>query len=116
MFNGQSYKQEFDDACETLAFERDPAQIRRTLIGVEWVLAEAITGVFIIQALSQTLATMVAIGWLLSVNSMDWQLETIFYAFGFAMFLSIYWFSKFVLWYEISRHLKPRRFGDLFST
>ena len=46
MFNGHAYKREFDDACETLAFERDPAQIRRTLISVEWVLAEAIRGVF----------------------------------------------------------------------
>lgn len=116
MFNGKSYKQEFDDACETLAFERDPAQIRRTLVSVEWVLAEAIRGVFFLQALLQTFVTMVAIGWLLSINSMDWQLEAIFYAVGLAMFLSIYWLSKFALWHEISRHLKPRRFGDPFST
>ena len=116
MFNGHSYKQEFDDACETLAFERDPAQIRRTLISVEWVLEEAIRGVFFLQALLQTVATMAAIGWLFSINTMDWQVTAIFYAVGLAVFLSNYWLSKFALWYEISRHLKPRRFGDLFST
>ena len=47
MFSGFEYNKEFEEACEELATERDPQQVRRRLMSVEWVLWEAIRGVFL---------------------------------------------------------------------
>jgi hypothetical protein len=113
MNSGLSYKHEFETACKSLALESDGEQVRRTMIAVEWVLAGAINGVFLLSAMVQTAVIMISLGWLFNINSMDWQVKAIFFAIGVAMLLSIYWISKFVLWHEISRHLTPRRFGDL---
>jgi hypothetical protein len=116
MFTGLEYKYECETSRKSLVLESDGSQIRQTLTSVEWLPAEAIRNVFLLSAILQTAVVMSLIGWLLSSNSMGFQAKAIFVVLCIAMVLAIYWLSKFVLWYEISRHLKPRKFGDLFAT
>ena len=86
MFDGRNYNQQFDDACQELAFTKDADQIRRTLIGVEWVLEEAIRGVFFVQSLLLSVIVFGSIGFLLNFNSMGWQTTAMFFAMGIAFF------------------------------
>lgn len=112
MFNGREYKFEFDEACEELPFINDSEEIRNRLIGIEWVLEEAIRGVFWLQAFLICSLLFLPAQLLLGMKKAGWIEQLILFVLCIVLGTVIYWLSKFAFWYEIDRHLKTRRFGD----
>jgi hypothetical protein len=113
MFNGIDYKAAFDEACDDLVHTRDRDEIRRILIGVEWVLEEAIRGVFVVLALILSLIIFMPLGFLFELRKINWMGQGLFFVAAIAFGLIVYWLAKFALWHEVNRHLKPRKFGEL---
>lgn len=112
MFDGRDYKVEFDSACEALAKTNDKVEIGRILLGVEWVLEEAFRGALVIFACSLSVLVFLPISLLFDIRTMSWTEQSVYSAFIIAFGVGVYWLGKFVIWYEISRHLKPRKFGE----
>ena len=112
MFNGRDYKFSFDEACEDLPFIKDSTEIRNRLTSIEWVLEEAIRGAFHLQSLLLSTLLIFPIGYFLSIGSANRQEQILFIALFVAVGVLNYWLSKFAFWYEISRHLGNRRFGE----
>jgi hypothetical protein len=112
LFDGRDYNQQFNEACSTLAFEQDEDEIREKLCSIEWVLAEAIRGAFLVAAILQSGLLLLPIGWVLDVRNMDWTAQAIFFALLVSYATVSYWISRFAFWHEVSRHVRPRRFGQ----
>lgn len=112
MFDGRDYGYTFDEACEELPFINDSEEIRNRLISIEWVLGEAIIGVFWLQAFLICSLLFLPAQLLLGMKKAGWIEQLILFVFFIVLGTVIYWLSKFAFWYEIDRHLKTRRFGD----
>jgi hypothetical protein len=112
MFDGRDYRQTFDEACIELALSSDPDEIRSRLIDIEWVLEEALRSAFFVQAALLSVIVLLPIWALFDVGSAEWPIKALCFAALLVFGTLTYWLSKFALWYEISRHLKSRRFGD----
>jgi ABC-type antimicrobial peptide transport system permease subunit len=113
MFDGRDYKVQFDETCDDLVRMSDRDSIRRTLIGIEWVLEESIRGVFVILAFALSLIIFIPLGYLFKIRTLSWIEQGIFCLLAIVTGLLVYWLAKFIFWYEVSRHLKPRNFGEL---
>ena len=111
MFSGVEYNNDFEEACQDLAVERDPRQVRQRLMNIEWVLWDAIKGVFI--QISSILACLIVLPltYLMSPDR-SWVVAI----GGLLTFLIlgtlIYWVCRIVFYFEISRHVRPRSFGQ----
>ncbi len=112
MFDGRNYKHAFKEACEEFPSINDSEEIYNRLISIEWVLGEAIRGVFWLQAFLICFLIYIPTRYLLGLRIANLVEEFFFFAFFIALGSVIYWLSKFAFWYEINRHLKTRRFGD----
>ena len=112
MFDGRDYVQAFDEACDELKFTKDYQEIRSKLIHIEWILDEAVRGVFFYQAMLLCLCLFAPLGFILDVGQFLWPAKILFLTLGLAFAVFVYWTAKFVFWAEISRHVKTRQFGD----
>ena len=111
LFDGRDYNQQFNEACSDLAHESDEDTIRATLCGIEWVLAEAIRGTLFLTAVLQAGLVALPISWAFNVRDMDWIGKALLSVLFIGYAALSYWLSRFIFWHEISRHVKPRRFG-----
>lgn len=113
MFDGRNCKSEFEQACVELSNTKDPASVRRTLISMEWVLEEALRGVFLTSAFLLSATIFYPFHYILDIGELSWQMQILFFA-GFFIFVAyVYLISRLVFWLEINRHLKPRKFGGI---
>jgi hypothetical protein len=111
VFSGFEYNKEFEEACEELATERDPQQVRRRLMSVEWVLWEAIRGVFL--QISSMVAALIVLPLLYLISPRNSWVTGIGVILSFLVLsTSVYWVCRAVFHYEISRHVRPRTFGE----
>lgn len=113
-FDGRDYHQLFEEACSNLKHLDEDVESRHSLEGIEWVLWEAIRGVFFYVAITVPLIVFAFLELAFDITEKMstsatiayWTIVTIFPA------LFIYWLLRFVFWHEISRHVKGRTFGD----
>lgn len=111
MFSGPDYQREFESACGALVGEDDPVQVRRVMLNVEWVLWEAIRGVF--GTISILIGGMIVFlpAYLLDLPKTLAVGSTIFFLFASAT-VGLYWLCRLTFHWEISRHIAGRKFGD----
>lgn len=111
MFNGRDYHTAFEEACELLSIDGDDETARDALEHVEWVLWEAIRGVFFYVAV--LLAALVVLPFLYLLGNERTMIVSVF---GFAVLAviatAIYWLCRLVFRLEVSNHVKGRRFGS----
>jgi hypothetical protein len=114
MFCGPDYHREFEQACDELAEVRHPKEdVRNTLIWIEWVLWEAIRGVFFYAALAISLPPFIIYRYLVGYQEI-WSLETLVLAGAFVVLAGVvYGVLRFIFFFEIGRHVKGRQFGRL---
>lgn len=111
MFSGFEYNKEFEEACEELATERDPQQVRRRLMSIEWVLWEAIRGVFL--QISCMVAAFIVLPLLYLISHGNSWVIGIGGILSFIVLGTlVYGICRAVFHYEISRHVRPRTFGE----
>lgn len=112
MFDGRSYHLEFEEACEKLVYENEIDEVRLALMGIEWVLWEAIRGVFFLTSvILSLLITLPFAGTIKETMGTFWG-ATVIVSFVIVAALAIYCLMRIVFWAEISRHLTGRKFGD----
>ncbi len=110
MFAGPDYDKEFDDACRDIALERDPELVRGRLLKVEWVLWEAIRGVFI--QIASIISALIVLPFFYLLGSLGNLVLGVGAVLAFLVLsTSFYWICRAIFHYEISRHLRSRRFG-----
>jgi hypothetical protein len=114
MFSGPDYHREFEQACDELAEMRHPKEdVRNTLIGIEWVLWEAIRGVFGYAAFAISLPALGLYRYLVGYSE-TWSLQTLIEAASFLVLAGVvYGVLRAIFFFEISRHVKGRKFGKL---
>ena len=115
MFDGRVYQQVYEEACTELKYASEVEEIRGIMERVEWTLNEAIVGVFIARAVLSGGVAGILVSWILDLQSADWVAQSIFLVAMFGFIVASYWLSRFVFWFEISRHVRPRLFGDPFG-
>jgi hypothetical protein len=110
VFSGLEYNKEFEQACEELVTERDPLQVRRRLMNVEWILWEAIRSVFL-QVGSVVAAAIILPILYLNPFGRGWIIGAVAIVAFLLISFSVYWVCRAIFHYEISRHIRSRRFG-----
>lgn len=111
MFSGPDYNQQFEEACAELPGETDPDMVRRNLMSIEWVLWEAIRGVFGHIALCIAALIVLPPFYLLDARQ-SWTTGLIILGLLLLLTLAIYWLCRAIFHYEIGRHVRGRRFGE----
>jgi hypothetical protein len=109
--DGNDYRICFDRQCKLLVGATSEDSVRRRLLEIEWTLWRAIRTSLVGASIVWILLILFGLGFLLPRgNTAAWWL-----LFGFTLFVSFlsYWISRFAIWYNISRHLRMRKFGDL---
>ena len=113
-FDGRDYQLQFEEACKELRHTDEDMETRSSLEGIEWVLWEAIRGVFLYAAIIPPLLILILLeySFKLSEEMGSFMSLAFWLAFIISIALAIYWFLRFLFWYEISRYVKGRKFGD----
>lgn len=110
-FTGRDYHAAFEEACATLPLEREEDGVRSRLEGLEWVLWEAIRGVFLIAAVIigavAVLPVRLAIG-----ERENWISNAICLAAALVVAFAAYWMFRLIFHVEVSAHVKGRKFGS----
>lgn len=108
---GLDYNQAFEEACEELPNVRDQDEVRSRLLNLEWILWEAIRGVFFLSSLVSGFLIAWLISSLLPEDINSFIKGAIFLIFVVLLTLPGYWLLRLMLWHQISRHIKGRKFG-----
>jgi hypothetical protein len=115
MFNGYDYHHAFEEARDELAGSiHDRDQVLGKLVRVEWTLWEAMRGAMIQTGSIAGLlvsAPIIHFAWLTGNSS--WTAAALFLPLWLTVTTGLYWVFKFVVHFEIARHVKGRRFGHL---
>ena len=111
-FDGRDYHRQWKEAISELQYTRDAEEIDGALRHIEWILWEAIRGVFFYFSVFIAGVSVSVPVWLIGMNDTNWIVKTIIVALAIIIALLSYWFLRFLFWYEISRHVKDRKFGN----
>ncbi len=115
MFTGRDYHHAFEEARDELAgrlLDRD--EVLGKLVGLEWTLWEAMRGAMLLTGSIAGLIVTVPISYLVSQSgNSGWPIMALLFALWLAIAVGLYWIFRFVVYVEITRHVKGRRFGDL---
>ena len=115
MFDGRDYHQAFEEACDQLTgrvLYRN--EVLGQLVGIEWTLWEAVRGAMIVVSNIIALITIAPIAYAAwSTGNSSWIAWMIFVVLWSVVAFSIYWIFRLTAYYEIARHVKGRRFGDI---
>ncbi|WP_394887457.1 hypothetical protein ACG873_21550 [Mesorhizobium sp. AaZ16] len=110
-FTGRDYHAAFEEACETLPYVTDKDEVRSSLEGIEWILWEAIRGVFFYAA--------VLIAWLMIlppffflIAERTWAASAAALGVMIVIAVALYWLLRLTVRLEISGHANGRRFGS----
>lgn len=110
-FNGRDYHAAFEDACATLPFETDEGEVRDKLAGLEWILWEAVRGVFFYAAVFVGAAIVLPVQFAL-VERDNWLLNAVFLIAMITIAFAAYWVFRLIFHFEVSIHVKGRKFGS----
>lgn len=112
MFDGRDYHRKFEEACVTLAAWTPESEVRSEFDQVEWILWEAIRGVFFLTSAIPAIAIAALLGQLL-LQQVGCVWHAVIVLIAASLFATVgYWLLRFVFWAEISRHVQSRKFGD----
>ncbi len=111
MFGGRDYVYEFERVSADLVGEEDPDVVKSRLASLEWVLAEAFKAVLFYISIHVVLVPVMLIGFFAGLKDASWTFKFIILGLAVLAIALVYGLSRFILWYEISRHVRPRRFG-----
>jgi hypothetical protein len=110
-FTGHDYHLAFEEACAKLPFERDPDAVRSELEGIEWILWEAIRGVFFYVAVLT--GGLIVLPVLYLLNSEKSLIPVLIATLVMLIIATgVYWLCRLVFRFEITAHVKGRRFGS----
>lgn len=110
-FSGVDYHAAFEEACEKLARVRDADEVRSDLEGIEWILWEAIRGVFFLASIIAAWFIVVPVFYFL-VDEKTFVAFAIEIAIVIMLAAALYWLLRLVFHFEIAKHVKGRRFGS----
>lgn len=110
-FTGRDYHYAFEEACQTLAHTSDNGEVRSALEGMEWILWEAIRGVFFTCAVVVA-GPLVMIPYFTLSNDRTFADGAIALAISAVVAAALYWLFRLSFALEISRQVKGRTFGD----
>ncbi len=113
MFDGRDYAYEFESVSADLVGEADLDVVKARLASLEWVLAEAFKAVLFYISIFVVLVPVLLIGFFAGVKDASWTSQFIIFGLAALAIALVYGLSRFILWYEIGRHVRPRRFGGL---
>jgi hypothetical protein len=115
MFDGRDYHQAFEEACDQLTGRvLDRNEVLGQLVGIEWTLWEAVRGAMIVVSNIITLIAIAPIAYVAwPTGNSSWIVGMIFVVLWGAVAFGIYWIFRLTAYYEIARHVKGRRFGDI---
>lgn len=111
-FTGDDYHRVFEEACRELPLERDADAVRSKLLLMEWVLWEALRGVF--SLISMVLSALVVFPityMVLSPDNRGWIAGLIVFAAFAGLAILIYWICRGVFHFEFAVKVRGRRFG-----
>lgn len=115
MFDGRDYNSAFEEARDKLAdctLDRD--EVLGHLVGIEWTLWEAIRGAMIMTgniAALFAIAPIAFFAW--QSGQQGWIAGSVCIALWLTVSIGLYWIFKFVAFFEITRHVKGRKFGTI---
>ncbi|MEH6691332.1 MAG: hypothetical protein V7774_09130 [Pseudorhizobium pelagicum] len=114
-FTGDDYNRVFEEACSGLAYERDEEVVRGKLLTMEWILWEALRGVFSLIAMTLSGLIVFPIAYLISpVDDRTWG-GVVFVFIAFAVLATlIYWICRAVFHFEFAIKIRGRKFGSPF--
>lgn len=112
-FTGADYHRVFEEACTDLARERHADAIRAKLLTIEWILWEALRGIFFL--ISMTLSGLVVfptIYLMVPSDQRSWVTAVIGLVVFAILTALIYWICRGVFHWEFAVKVQGRRFGD----
>ncbi len=112
-FDGRDYHQAFEDARAELVYETDPDVISGKLEHVEWVLCEAIRSVFFWFSLALGGLIGLPVGYILRQNDQLFLAAIVSCVLLTVVATAAYWMLRLFFYFEVSRHIQGRTFGDL---
>ncbi len=110
-FDGRDYYQRFEEACVKLVCADNEDEVRSELEQIEWTLWEAIRDVFLFAAVIPSGFLVLMVAQILKDSVFGWWLFVMLLLVFILLTISIYWLLRFLFWYQISRHVKDRKFG-----
>jgi hypothetical protein len=110
-FTGRDYHAAFEEACEKLPYVTDKDDVRSELEGIEWILSEAIRGVFFYAAVLAAWL-MVFPPFLFLIAERTWAASAAALGVMIVIAIALYLLLRLTFWLEISAHVKGRRFGS----
>jgi len=115
MFDGRDYQESFQNALNELTSEGvDRDVVLGQLVGIEFTLWEAIRGAMILTGNIAALMIIAPVAYLAGQTSGErWVMGVVCVVAWLLITFALYWIFKFAVYYEIGRHVKGRRFGDL---
>jgi len=113
-FDGRDYHQAFEETCSNFRQFGGGLDARDSLEQNEWMLWEAIRGVFFYAAILISTLILVLIELIFNLKDKMSVFENMVYLAIVIIptALVIYWLLRFIFWCEISRHVRGRNFGD----
>jgi hypothetical protein len=111
MFDGRDYHRAFEKAIDNLTgkvLDRDDTLGQ--LVSLEWTLWEAIRGPVIVTRNMMAMIIIIPAAYLF--RDSGWVGGVVLVVAYFVLIVGLYWLFRFAAYWEISRHVKGRRFGD----
>jgi hypothetical protein len=112
-FTGEDYHRVFEEACRDLPLERNPDTVRAKLLTIEWMLWEALRGVFFFISLTLSGLIIFPITYMiLPADHRSWIGGLIAFAVFAVLAILIYWTCRGIFHLEFAVKVRGRRFGD----
>jgi hypothetical protein len=115
MFTGREYQSDFIEVCQTLAGEaKSEREVKNALIGLEWILWEAIRGALIQASAVLGFSLVFVPAFLLGIDLREiWKAGLFAVGLAIAVTLLIYGVMRLSLFLGLTKHVRSRRFGML---
>lgn len=115
MFTGREYQSDFIEVCQTLAGEaKSEREVKNALIGLEWILWEAIRGALIQASAVLGFSLVFVPAFLLGIDLREsWKAGLFAVGLAIAVTLLIYGVMRLSLFLGLTKHVRSHRFGML---
>ncbi|MBB4342136.1 hypothetical protein [Rhizobium leguminosarum] len=112
-FTGDDYHRVFEEACRDLPMERNADRVREKLLTMEWMLWEALRGVFFLISIGLSGLIVFPIAYMiLPTDHRSWIGGLIAFAVFAVLAVVIYWICRGIFHFEFAVKVRGRRFGD----
>lgn len=113
MFTGREYQSDFSEVCKKLAGEaKSEREVKNALIGLEWILWEAIRGALIQASAVLGFGFVLLPTFLLGINLREsWTAGLFAVGLAIAFTLLIYGVLRLSLFLGLTKHVRSHRFG-----